>query len=57
MQGILIVIPLAAIYVASVVVALSLGVESLLIISGVILVSDIILFFEHEDIFKRRDTY
>ena len=45
MQGILIVIPLAAIYVASVVVALSLGVESLLIISGIILLSDIILYF------------
>jgi ABC-2 type transport system permease protein len=55
MQGALIVLPLAAIYVASEVGALSLGISNLWIISGVILLADIILLFFSTRIFQREE--
>jgi len=55
MQGLLIVIPLAAIYVASEIGAISLDTKILFIISGVILTVDIILFFFSTKSFKREE--
>lgn len=55
MQGILIVLPLAAIYVASEIGAISLDIKNLLIISAVILVADIVLFFLSTRIFQREE--
>jgi ABC-2 type transport system permease protein len=55
MQGLFIVLPLAAIYVASEVGAISLDTKTLLIISGVILAADIILFFLSTKSFQREE--
>jgi ABC-2 type transport system permease protein len=55
MQGLFIVLPLAAIYVASEVGAISLDTKTLLIISGVILAADIILFFFSTKSFQREE--
>lgn len=55
MQGIFIVLPLAAIYVASEVGAISLGTKTLLIISAVILIVDVILFFLSTKTFQREE--
>jgi hypothetical protein len=55
MQGLLIVLPLAAIYVASEVGAISLDTMTLLIISAVILAADIILFFLSTKTFQREE--
>jgi ABC-type Na+ efflux pump permease subunit len=52
-QGLLIVIPLAAIYVASEVGAITLDTKTLLIIAAVILIADIILFFLSTKTFQR----
>ncbi len=55
MQGLFIVLPLAAIYVASEVGAISLDTKTLFIISGVILAADIILFFFSTKSFEREE--
>ena len=55
MQGLFIVLPLAAIYIASEVGAISLNTRTLLIISGVILAADIILFFFSTKTFQREE--
>jgi ABC-type Na+ efflux pump permease subunit len=55
MQGLFIVLPLAAIYVASEVGAITLDTRNLLIISAVILVADIILFFLSTKTFQREE--
>ena len=55
MQGLSIVLPLAAIYVASEVGAISLDTKTLLIISAVILIADIILFFLSTKTFQREE--
>jgi ABC-2 type transport system permease protein len=55
MQGLFIVLPLAAIYVASEIGAISLDTKTLLIISGVILIADIILFFLSTRTFQREE--
>ena len=55
MQGLFIVLPLAAIYIASEVGAISLDTKTLLIISAVILVADIVLFFLSTKIFQREE--
>lgn len=55
MQGLFIALPLAAIYVASEVGAISLDTKTLLIISGVILTADIILFFLSTRTFQREE--
>ncbi len=55
MQGLFIVLPLAAIYIASEVGAISLDTRTLLIISAVILVADIILFFFSTKTFQREE--
>ena len=55
MQGLFIVIPLAAIYVTSEVGAISLDTKTLLIISAVILAADIILFFLSTKTFQREE--
>jgi len=55
MQGLFIVLPLAAIYVASEVGAISLDTKTLLIISAVILIADIILFFLSTKTFQREE--
>jgi ABC-2 type transport system permease protein len=55
MQGLFIVLPLAAIYVASEVGAISLDTKTLFIISGVILAADIILFFFSTKSFQREE--
>lgn len=55
MQGILIVLPLAAIYVASEIGAISLDIKNLLIISAVVLVADIFLFFLSTKTFQREE--
>ncbi len=54
-QGLFITLPLAAIYVASEVGAISLKTETLLIISAVILAADIILFFLSTKTFQREE--
>jgi ABC-2 type transport system permease protein len=55
MQGLFIVLPLAAIYVASEVGAISLNTGNLLIISAVILIADIVLFFLSTKTFQREE--
>jgi len=55
MQGLFIALPLAAIYVASEVGAISLDTKTLLIISAVILAADIILFFLSTKSFQREE--
>jgi ABC-2 type transport system permease protein len=55
MQGVFIVLPLAAIYVASEVGAISLDTKTLLIISAVILIVDVILFFLSTRTFQREE--
>jgi ABC-2 type transport system permease protein len=55
MQGLFIALPLLAIYVASEVGAISLNTKTLLIISGAILIADIILFFLSTKIFQREE--
>ncbi len=55
MQGLFIVLPLAAIYVASEVGAISLNTTNLLIISAVILIVDVILFFLSTKTFQREE--
>jgi ABC-2 type transport system permease protein len=55
MQGLLIMLPLAAIYVASEVGAISLDTTTLLIISAVILAADIVLFFLSTKTFQREE--
>ncbi len=55
MQGLFIVLPLAAIYIASEVGAITLNTATLLIISGVILMADIILFFLSTKTFQREE--
>jgi len=55
MQGLFIALPIAAIYVASEVRAISLDTSTLLIISGVILIADIILFFLSTKTFQREE--
>ncbi len=55
MQGLFIVLPLAAIYVASEVGAISLDTGTLWIISGLILIADIILFFLSTKTFQREE--
>lgn len=55
MQGLFIVLPLAAIYVASEVGALSLNTKTLLIISAVVLAADIVLFFLSTRTFQREE--
>jgi ABC-2 type transport system permease protein len=55
MQGLLIVLPFAAIYVASEVGAISLNTGSLLIIAAVILFLDILLFFLSTRTFQREE--
>jgi ABC-2 type transport system permease protein len=55
MQGLFIVLPLAAIYVASEVGAISLDTKTLLIISAVILAADLILFFLSTRTFQREE--
>jgi ABC-2 type transport system permease protein len=55
MQGLLIVLPLAAIYVASEVGAISLDILTLAIISGIILIADIVLFFLSTKTFQREE--
>jgi ABC-2 type transport system permease protein len=54
-QGLLIVLPLAAIYVASEVGAMSLDVGTIGVISAAILVLDIVLFFLSTRIFQREE--
>jgi ABC-2 type transport system permease protein len=53
MQGLLIILPLASIYVATEVGAITLNTNTLLIISAVILIIDIILFFLSTKTFHR----
>jgi ABC-2 type transport system permease protein len=55
MQGLFIVLPLIAIYVASEVGAISLDTKTLLIISAVILAADLILFFLSTKTFQREE--
>jgi ABC-2 type transport system permease protein len=55
MQGLFIALPLLAIYVASEVGAISLDTKTLLIISGVILIADVILFFLSTKTFQREE--
>jgi ABC-type Na+ efflux pump permease subunit len=55
MQGLFIALPLAAIYVASEVGAITLDTRTLLIISAVILIADIILFFLSTRTFQREE--
>jgi len=55
MQGLFVALPLLAIYVASEVGAISLDTKTLLIISGVILIADIILFFLSTKTFQREE--
>jgi ABC-2 type transport system permease protein len=55
MQGLFIILPLAAVYVASEVGALTLDTTTLLIISAVILVIDVILFFLSTKTFQREE--
>jgi ABC-2 type transport system permease protein len=55
MQGLFIALPLLAIYVASEVQAISLDTKTLLSISGVILIADIILFFLSTRTFQREE--
>jgi len=55
MQGLFIALPLLAIYVASEVQAISLDTRTLLSISGVILIADIILFFLSTRTFQREE--
>jgi len=55
MQGLFIALPLAAIYVASEVGAISLDTKTLLIISAAILAADIILFFLSTKTFQREE--
>lgn len=55
MQGLFIVLPLAAIYVASEVRAISLDTRTIWIISGVILIADIALFFLSTKTFQREE--
>jgi ABC-2 type transport system permease protein len=55
MQSLFIALPLLAIYVASEVQAISLDTKTLLIISGVILIADIILFFLSTRTFQREE--
>jgi ABC-2 type transport system permease protein len=55
LQGVLIVLPLAAVYVASEVGAISLDTVTLAIISSVILVADIILYFLSARTFQREE--
>ena len=52
-QGLFIVLPLTAIYVASEVQAITLNIETLGIIAGVVLVADIILFLLSTRTFQR----
>jgi ABC-2 type transport system permease protein len=54
-QGSLVVLPFAAIYVASEVGAISLDIKTLLIISAIILVADLILFPISTKIFQREE--
>jgi ABC-2 type transport system permease protein len=53
MQGVLIILPLAGIYVASEVGAISLNTTNLLIIAAAILVADVVLFFLSTKTFQR----
>jgi ABC-2 type transport system permease protein len=55
MQGLFIVLPLAAVYVASEVGAISMDVKTILIISAVILTAEIILFFLSTKTFRREE--
>jgi ABC-2 type transport system permease protein len=55
MQSVFIVLPLAALYVASEVGAITLDTRTLLIISAVILAADIILFFLSTKTFQREE--
>ncbi len=55
MQGLFIVLPLAAVYVASEVGAISLNTGNILIISAVIMAADIILFFLSTKTFQREE--
>jgi ABC-2 type transport system permease protein len=55
MQGLFIALPLAAIYVTSEVGAITLDTRTLLIISGIILAADIILFFLSTRTFQREE--
>jgi len=55
MQGLFITLPIIAIYVASEVGAISLDTSTLLIISGAILIADIILFFLSTKTFQREE--
>lgn len=55
MQGLFIVLPLAAVYVTSEVGAISLDTKTLLIISAVILAADIALFFLSTKTFQREE--
>jgi ABC-2 type transport system permease protein len=55
MQGLFIVLPLAAVYVASEVGAISLNAGTLGIIAGAILIADIVLFFLSTKTFQREE--
>jgi ABC-2 type transport system permease protein len=55
MQGLFIVLPLLAIYVASEIGAISLDTKTLLIISAVILATDVVLFFSSTKTFQREE--
>jgi ABC-2 type transport system permease protein len=55
MQGLFIALPLAAIYVTSEVGAITLDTRTLLIISAVILIADIVLFFLSTKTFQREE--
>jgi hypothetical protein len=55
MQGSLIVLPYAAIYIASEVGALSLDVNKLWIIAAVILIADVVMLFMSTKIFQREE--